>query len=91
MPRHQGVGHLATMSVPKLTHLNLSSNKIGLEGLIYLATMSLASLTNLVITNNKLKKADFETFEDCKITKSPSYYVTMGEIARQIGWKGMII
>ena len=39
----------------------------------------------------KLKKADFETFEDCKITKSPSYYVTMGEIARQIGWKGMII
>jgi large subunit ribosomal protein L13 len=38
----------------------------------------------------KLKKADFETFDDCKIGKSPSYYVTMGEIAKQIGWKGML-
>jgi large subunit ribosomal protein L13 len=38
----------------------------------------------------KLKKADFETFDDCKISKSPSYYVTMGEIAKQIGWKGML-
>ena len=38
----------------------------------------------------KLKKTDFETFDDCKISKSPSYYVTMGEIAKQIGWKGML-
>lgn len=38
----------------------------------------------------KLKKADFETFDDCKISKSTSYYVTMGEIAKQIGWKGML-
>ena len=38
----------------------------------------------------KLKKADFETIDDCKISKSPSYYVTMGEIAKQIGWKGML-
>jgi large subunit ribosomal protein L13 len=38
----------------------------------------------------KLKKADIETFDDCKITKSSSYYVTMGEIARQIGWKGFL-
>lgn len=36
----------------------------------------------------KLKKAEFETFDDCKITKSSSYYVTVGEIAKQIGWKG---
>ncbi|MGC2383108.1 MAG: 50S ribosomal protein L13 [Nitrososphaeraceae archaeon] len=36
----------------------------------------------------KLKKTDIETFDDCKITKASSYYVTMGEIAKEIGWKG---
>lgn len=38
----------------------------------------------------RLKKAEFETFDDCKITKSSSYYVTVGEIAKQIGWKGTL-
>jgi large subunit ribosomal protein L13 len=36
----------------------------------------------------KLKKTNFETFDNCKITKSPSYYITMGEVAKEIGWKG---
>jgi hypothetical protein len=37
-----------------------------------------------------VKKADIETFDDCKITKASSYYVTMGEIAKEIGWKGFL-
>ena len=51
------------------------------------------ALTKLRVYNGipeKLRKTDFETFEDCKITKSSSYYVTMGEVAKQIGWKGMV-
>ena len=27
-------------------------------------------------------------FEDAKITKSESYYITIGDVAKQIGWKG---
>jgi large subunit ribosomal protein L13 len=37
----------------------------------------------------EMKKAKIESFEDSKITKPESYYITMGEVARQIGWKGM--
>ena len=27
-------------------------------------------------------------FEDVKITKTESYYITIGDVAKQIGWKG---
>jgi large subunit ribosomal protein L13 len=37
----------------------------------------------------EMKNAKTESFEDSKITKPESYYITMGEVARQIGWKGM--
>jgi large subunit ribosomal protein L13 len=37
----------------------------------------------------KLKKTKFEIYDDCKITKSSSYYITMGEVAKEIGWKGV--
>ena len=33
--------------------------------------------------SNEIKK-----FDDTKITKAESYYITIGEIAKQIGWKG---
>ena len=31
---------------------------------------------------------EIKTFDDAKITKSESYYITIGDIAKQIGWKG---
>jgi hypothetical protein len=31
-----------------------------------------------------------ESFEDAKITRSPSRYISVGEVARQIGWKGIL-
>jgi large subunit ribosomal protein L13 len=31
-----------------------------------------------------------ESFEDTKITKSPSRYISVGEVAKQIGWKGVL-
>jgi large subunit ribosomal protein L13 len=37
----------------------------------------------------EMKKAKIESFEDSKITKPESYYITMGEVAKQIGWKGL--
>lgn len=37
----------------------------------------------------EMKKAKMESFADSKITKPESYYITMGEIAKQIGWKGL--
>ncbi len=30
-----------------------------------------------------------ETFEDTKITKPESFYITIGDVAKQIGWKGI--
>jgi large subunit ribosomal protein L13 len=36
-----------------------------------------------------LKKAKLETFEDSKIRKPSSYFITLGELAKQIGWKGL--
>ncbi|MGI0021856.1 MAG: 50S ribosomal protein L13 [Nitrososphaeraceae archaeon] len=35
-----------------------------------------------------LKNAKLETFEDSKIRKPASYFITLGELAKQIGWKG---
>lgn len=37
----------------------------------------------------EMKKAKMESFEDSKITKPESYYITMAEVAKQIGWKGL--
>ena len=37
----------------------------------------------------EMKKAKLESFEDSKITKPESYYITMAEVAKQIGWKGL--
>ncbi|HSA73566.1 MAG TPA: 50S ribosomal protein L13 [Nitrososphaeraceae archaeon] len=36
-----------------------------------------------------LKNAKLETFEDSKIRKPSSYFITLGEVAKQIGWKGL--
>ena len=36
----------------------------------------------------EMKNAKLESFSDSKITKPESYYITVGEIAKQIGWKG---
>ena len=35
----------------------------------------------------KVKGSKMESFADSKITKPESYYITMGEVAKQIGWK----
>ncbi|MGI0028369.1 MAG: 50S ribosomal protein L13 [Nitrososphaera sp.] len=36
----------------------------------------------------EMKNAKLESFADSKITKPESYYLTVGDIAKQIGWKG---
>jgi large subunit ribosomal protein L13 len=36
-----------------------------------------------------LKNSKIETFEDSKITKPESYYTSVGDVAKQIGWKGL--
>lgn len=36
----------------------------------------------------ELKSAKMESFADSKITKPEAYYISVGEIAKQIGWKG---
>ncbi|MEW6605005.1 MAG: 50S ribosomal protein L13 [Thermoproteota archaeon] len=36
----------------------------------------------------EMKNAKMESFEDSKITKPEAYYISIGEIAKQIGWKG---
>lgn len=36
----------------------------------------------------KMKNAKMESFEDSKITKPEAYYISLGEIAKEIGWKG---
>ena len=35
-----------------------------------------------------MKSAKMESFDDSKITKPESYYVSIAEVAKQIGWKG---
>jgi large subunit ribosomal protein L13 len=37
----------------------------------------------------EMKNAKMQSFEDSKITKPESYYITVGDIAKQIGWKGI--
>jgi large subunit ribosomal protein L13 len=36
----------------------------------------------------EMKGAKMESFEDSKIRKPEAYYIPVGEIAKQIGWKG---
>ena len=35
-----------------------------------------------------MKSAKMESFDDSKITKPESYYISIAEVATQIGWKG---
>jgi large subunit ribosomal protein L13 len=36
----------------------------------------------------EMKGAKMESFSDSKIRKPEAYYISVGEIAKQIGWKG---
>jgi len=36
----------------------------------------------------EMKKGKMESFSDSKITKPESYYITVGEVAKELGWKG---
>ena len=35
-----------------------------------------------------MKDAKIESFDDSRITKPESYYISIAEVAKQIGWKG---
>ena len=37
----------------------------------------------------EMKNTKLETFADSKIRKPESYYITIGEVAKQIGWQGL--
>jgi large subunit ribosomal protein L13 len=37
----------------------------------------------------EMKAAKMQSFEDSKITKPEAYYISMGDVAKQIGWKGI--
>jgi large subunit ribosomal protein L13 len=39
---------------------------------------------------DELRSIRAESFEDAKITKSRSRYTSVGEVAKQIGWKGIL-
>jgi large subunit ribosomal protein L13 len=36
----------------------------------------------------KMKNSKMESFADSKIRKPESYYISVGDVAKQIGWKG---
>lgn len=36
----------------------------------------------------EIKSAKMELFSDSKITKPEAYYISVGEIAKELGWKG---
>lgn len=40
---------------------------------------------------DQLKDSKMEFFEDSKITKPASYYITIGDVAKEIGWKGEML
>jgi large subunit ribosomal protein L13 len=42
-------------------------------------------------TPEELKKSTMKTFEDTKITRQQSFYISMADVAKQIGWKGEVI
>ena len=31
-----------------------------------------------------------KTFDDAKITRQESFYISMSDVAKQIGWKGVV-
>lgn len=37
----------------------------------------------------ELKNTKLETFEDSKIRKPSSFFITLGELSKQIGWNGL--
>jgi large subunit ribosomal protein L13 len=39
---------------------------------------------------DELKNSSLQTFDDAKITKQQSFYISMGDVAKQIGWKGVV-
>lgn len=39
---------------------------------------------------DELKNSKMQTFDDAKITKQQSFYISMGDVAKQIGWKGVV-
>jgi large subunit ribosomal protein L13 len=39
---------------------------------------------------DELKNSALQTFDDAKITKQQSFYISMGDVAKQIGWKGVV-
>ncbi len=39
---------------------------------------------------NELKNSAMKTFDDTKITKPESFYISIGDVAKQIGWKGVV-
>jgi len=41
-------------------------------------------------TPDGLSKVKAESFEDAKITRSSSRYISVGEVAKQIGWNGVL-
>jgi large subunit ribosomal protein L13 len=39
-------------------------------------------------TPDQIKGSKIQSFPDSKITKPESYYISIGEVAKQLGWKG---
>ncbi len=37
----------------------------------------------------EMKTAKMQSFDDAKITKPEAYYISVGDVAKQIGWKGL--
>jgi large subunit ribosomal protein L13 len=38
----------------------------------------------------ELKNSMMQSFDDAKITKQQSFYISLGDVAKQIGWKGVV-
>ncbi|HSA75837.1 MAG TPA: 50S ribosomal protein L13 [Candidatus Nitrosocosmicus sp.] len=39
---------------------------------------------------DELKNSTMQTFDDAKITRPESFYTSMSDVAKQIGWKGVV-
>jgi large subunit ribosomal protein L13 len=39
---------------------------------------------------NELKNSTMKIFDDTKITRQESFYISMSDVAKQIGWKGVV-
>ena len=40
---------------------------------------------------DELKNSAMQTFDDAKITRPESFYTSMSDVAKQIGWKGVVV